>query len=265
MFSTISHTKFTYLLLILYIFFVSWWIRLNFAGLPQPEAFYFDALYGLIPLLGGLYAIFVVSKIWGGYRSIIGKGIIFIAIGLLAQAFGLEVWTYYNLVLKVELPYPSLADVGYFALIPFYTLGALQFAKAAGGKYWIKTAHGKVFAILIPFIMLLVAYGVFVKNIGFSFEDPIKTFFDFGYPLGEIIPVSIAMFTLSLSKKLLGGKMKTRILYLIFAFFFQFLTEYTFLYLTGINMLQNGGLSDILYLTSYMIISMALISFRRYD
>ena len=103
------------------------------------------------------------------------------------------------------------------------------------------------------------------RNIGFDIKNPIKTFFDFGYPLGEIIPVSIALFTLSLSRKLLGGKMKSRIIYLAFAFFFQFITEYAFLFTAGNNTYYNGGFNDLLYATSYTIMTLGLISFRSYE
>ncbi len=195
----------------------------------------------------------------------IGKGLIFIPLGLLGQWFGLQIWTYYNVIAKVEVPYPSLADFGYFALVPCYTIGALMFAKAAGAKFSLRTTTGRILAIIIPFIMLSMAYILFVKDIGFDTSNLIKTFFDFGYPLGEIIPVTIAMFTLSLSRNFLGGKMRTRILYLVFAFSFQFVTEYAFLYAAGANKYTNGGINDLLYATSYFIMSFGLISFKNYD
>lgn len=265
MFATIFKNKVSYLIIALYVIVVLWWIKLQTTGVPTEEAYLFNWSYGLIGLVGSFYCIFSVSKIWGSFRSIIGKGLLYIPAGLLGQWFGLQIWTYYNLVLKVEVPYPSLADVGYFSLIPFYTLGSFMFAKAAGAKFSLRTLHGKFLAVVIPLVMLGVAYSLFVRDIGIDMTDWIKTFLDFGYPLGEIIPVSIALFTFTLSRKLLGGKMKGRILYLVFAFSFQFVTEYTFLYSVGNGTYINGGINDLLYATSYTIMSLGLISFKSYD
>lgn len=265
MFSSIFKNKVSFLILGLYIIILLWWIKLNLSGIPKDEAYLFNWSYGLIPLIGAFYGIFKVPKIWGGYKSILGKGLILIALGLFGQWFGLQIWTYYNIILKVEAPYPSLADIGYFSLVPFYAFGALMFARAAGAKFSLRTLTGKIIALIIPSIMLLVAYGFFMKDLGFDMSNPIKTFFDFGYPLGEIIPVSIAMFTFFLSKQFLGGNMKTRILYLTFAFSFQFITEYAFLYAVTAQTYNNGGINDLLYATSYTIMSLGLISFRNYS
>lgn len=257
--------KMAYVIIGLYLFVLAWWIKLNITGHHTPEAYYFDWSYGLIGLTGSLYSIFYISKIWGGFKSVIGRGLIFIPFGLLGQWIGLQIWTYYNIVLKIAVPYPSWADVGYFSLVPAYTLGSLMFAQATGAKFNLKTKKGKIFAFIIPAIMLLLAYYLFVKDIGITKNNFIKTFFDFGYPLGEIIPVSIAMYTLSYSKKFFGGKFRNRILYLIFAFSFQFITEYYFLYTSGNNTYYNGSFSDLLYATSYTIMSLGLLSFINYE
>lgn len=265
MFAVIRKSVFLKFILLLYIVIFLWWIRLQITyKINTEEAFLFDWSYGFINLSGGLYGIFSVAKRWGGFKSTIGKGLIFIGYGLLSQWIGLQIWTYYNLILKVQVPYPSWADAGYFGLVPFYTIGALMIAKAAGGRFGLRTTWGRTFAVIIPFAMLSVAYFLFVKAIGFNLENPIKIFFDFGYPLGEILPASIAMFTLSLSRGFLGGKMKNRILYLVFAFIFQFFTEYIFLYMSGAGIYVNGGVNDLLYATSYVIMTIGLISFKEF-
>lgn len=265
MFKAIYKNPLSLIILTLYIGIFIWWIRLTSIGHPIPESYIFDWTYGLIGLTGALYGIFSVSKVWGGYKSVMGKGFIFISCGLLAQWLGLQIWTYYNIVAKVAVPYPSLADLGYFGLVPFYTLGALMLARASGAKFSIKTKHGKAYSVLIPLCMLILAYALFVKDIGITKTNLIKTFFDFGYPLGEIIPVSIALITFLSARKLFGGKLKNRIIYLLFAFSFQFLTEYYFLYTSGKNTYYNGSFSDLLYATSYTIMSLGLISFKSYE
>lgn len=266
MISSIFQSKFTYWILFIYIVVVGWWIKLQVGALQNTqEAYIFDWFYGLIGFSGAAYGIYIAISKWGGWNSVIGRGLIFLPLGLLGQWFGLQVWSYFNVVAKVEVPYPSLADVGYFALIPAYALGALMFAQASGAKFSLRTSGGKVWAFFIPFVALLISSALFLKDIGFDFSNPIKLFFDIGYPIGEIIPVAIALFTLTLTKNLLGGTMKIRILYLVGAFFFQFLTEYAFLYTAGTLTYANGGWNDLMYASSYMVMSLGLISFRSYD
>lgn len=265
MIKTIFRNKFTYWILILFTIEFLWWIRIQTFGLfNTDESYFFNWFYGFIAISGALYGIHISISKWGGWSSIIGRGLILLPVGLLSQSFGVTLWWVYNYLARVEVPYPSLADVGFFGLIPAYTLGALMFAIASGAKFSLRTSGGKLYAFLIPFASLVVAYGLFLKNVGFDLSDPIRTFLDIGYPLGEIIPVSIALFILTLSRKFLGGTMKNRILFLTGAFFFQFLTEYAFLYAAGAQTYVNGGWNDLMYAMSYTIMSLGLIAFTDY-
>jgi hypothetical protein len=260
---TIFHTKFVYWILFIYWCILLWWIKLQLYP-NVDQAYLFNWSYGLIALGGAIYGIRISITKWGGWNSVIGRGLIFLSLGLLGQWFGLQIWTYYNVVAKVEVPYPSLADVGYFALIPAYTVAAIMFAKASGTQFSLKTVKGKIQAVIIPLIFLGIAYGLFLKDVGFDTSNLVKLFLDLGYPLGEIIPVVIALVTLVLSRKLLGGTMSHRIFYLIAAFSFQFITEYAFIYTSGKNIYVNGGINDLMYATSYTIMAVGLISFSDY-
>lgn len=265
MIKTILSSKVTYLILFLYAITVAWWVYINTQSLQNTTlSYWFNWFYGIIALIGAIYGLYTSLKVWGGFSSVMGKALIFLALGLLGQWFGLQVWTYYNVIARLEVPYPSLADIGYFALIPCYAIAAYLIAYASGAKFSLKTPIGKILAASIPIAALLTAYFLFIRNVGFDFSDPLRLFLDIGYPLGEIIPVSIALFTISLATGLLGGSMKSRIVFLTIAFSFQFITEYIFLYKAGLGIYNNGGFSDLMYATSYTIMSLVLISFIEY-
>lgn len=265
MWKTLFRNPFTYWILLLYGVLVLWFCRLNSLNLfNTTESYYFNWFYGFIGLSGAFYGLYISVKKWGGGRSLLGRGLIWLPIGLLSQYMGVQLWFYYNVIAQVEVPYPSLADFGFFGLIPAYTMGAYMFAKASGATFSLRTPVGKVLAMIIPLAALSLSYVLFLKGVGFDLNQPLKTFLDFAYPLGEIMPVSIALFTLTLSRGLLGGKMRSRILFLILAFSAQFLTEYLFLYAAGAGTYVNGGFNDLMYGTSYMLMSLALISFTDY-
>ena len=247
-------------IIVIYAILVFFWIWIIINDLKEGTFNnLYGALYPLISLVGGLYGIFLVSKKWGGYKSVIGKGIFFLSLGLLAEVFGQWAWSYYVIIQKIEVPYPSIADIGYFAIIPLYIYAMYNFAKASGIKMGLKSFFGKIQAIIIPLLMVIIAYFLFFKNIPLDFSNPLKIFLDFGYPGFEIIAVSIAILTYSLSRNVLGGIMKFKILFIVFALVFQYVTDYIFLYQVGVGTYYNGGIVDLLYTTSFMIMALAII------
>lgn len=263
MLRSLVRSKYSYYLLFLYLVVLCWWIKLNYiSGIGTGEAYLFNWFYGLIALSGSIYGLLFSSKFWGGWKSVIGRSMFFLSLGLLSQWLGLQVWTYYNVVIKIEVPYPSLADVGYFGLVPFYSLGAFMLALASGVKFSLTSLKGKIVAIVVPLCAFVFAFILFLRDIGFDLASPVKVFFDVAYPLGEIIPVTIAFVILGLSRQFLGGSMRARIHYLIFAFSFQFITEYLFLYKAGNGTYINGGLTDLMYASSYLIMGLGLVAFR---
>jgi hypothetical protein len=250
-------SKQTYLILALYAAILVWWLVIQAGNLEN--VYLFNWAYGLIGLSSAIYAWHIANKRWGGFKSTMGKLIIFLGIGLFAQWLGLQIWTYYNLIAKVEVPYPSLADIGYFALVPAYAIAAVMLAKVCGIKFSLSSLRGKLALFLFPALALGLAFGLFLRNVGFDTTDPIRLFFDIAYPVGEIIPATIALVVLFAANENIGGKMRSRILWLIAAFVFQFLTEYLFLYQTANGSYVNGGIADLMYATSYAIMGLGLV------
>lgn len=225
------------------------------------ENYLFGGVYPILALVGGINGL-IISRIYGGWSSVMGRGIIYLSLALLGQVFGQFIWTYYNIIAKIEVPYPSLADLGYISVIPFNILAMWSFAKASGVKLSLKKLGGKIQAVLIPLILLIAAYALFLKDYQFDFSDPVRIFLDFAYPTGEAIYISLAILTYLLCRNLLGGIMRHKILFFIFAFTVQFLTDYTFLYSISHEFYYNGGIVDLMYATSFGIYSLALLNLK---
>jgi len=239
-----------------------WWIKIfRFGEESGTENYLFNFSYIFFNITGGFSGIYIAKAKWGGFQSSIGRALSFLGLGLLGQGFGLLIWTYYNLFLQVEIPYPSLADIGYFSLIPFYTIAMIKFAQASGAKFALKTLFGQIQVILIPAAMLGLSYLLFLKEVGFDGENLIKLLLDIGYPAGEALSVSLGLLTYSLSRKLLGGMMKSRILFIIIALTFQYITEFLFLFTSGKGLYYNASLVDLMYATSYFLMTLGLLSF----
>lgn len=249
-----------------YFFLLVWWLKIYLLGGEVGlENYLFNLSYIFFNVVGGFFGLKIAREKWGGFKSILGRSISFLSLGLLGQGFGLIIWTYYNLIVKVEIPYPSLADIGYFSLIPFYSLAMVNFAMASGVKFGLKTLIGKFQVVAVPAVMFLLSYILFLKNVGIDLSDPVKTFLDIGYPAGEALSVSLGLLTFSLSRQLLGGRMKKRVLFIIFALVIQYVTEFTFLYTSGIGVYYNASFVDLMYATSYFVMTLGLLSMERFD
>lgn len=214
------------------------------------------ASYQIVAWLGAIIGL-IFSKSWGGRKSVIGRAAIAFSAGLLAQSFGQSIFSYYFYT-GSQAPYPSLADVGFLGSIPMYCYGIVLLGKASGAHISLKSSINKIYAIVIPLIILLISYIVFLKDYEFT-NFTIRTFLDFGYPLGQAFYISLAILAYFLSRNTLGGLMKKPVLFFIAALVFQYACDYTFLYQSSRNIFVGGGLVDMMYLISYFIMSLALV------
>lgn len=228
------------------------------SGTASSINYIFASIYGLMAAFGGVWGILIAKK-WGGFHSVFGKAILFLSIGLLAEEFGQIVFTAYYFILKVEVPYPSLADVGFFGNIPLYIIGILFLAEASGAKLKFKSFNHRLQAVIIPLIMLVVGYFLFLQAYEFDWLNPLKIFLDFGYPLGQAIYISLALATFLLARSVLGGVMRNKIFFILLAFVFQFIADYNFLYQSSRGTWVNGAYGDYLYFIAYFIMTLALL------
>lgn len=241
-----------------------WWIINNFVignqNVAYDNFFDFSEVYGYMAVLGGIWGIIIAHK-WGGFGSIVGKALTMFSFGLFAQEFGQLAYAWYNDIYKVPGPYPSLGDVGFFGSIIFYMYGVTLLAQASGVKIRLQSFASKIQAILIPVLMLGTGYYLFLQGYTFDWSSPLKIFLDFGYPLGQAIYVSLAILTYLLSRGVLGGIMKSKILFILFALVIQFLCDYTFLYQSSKGIWHVGEINDYMYLVAYFVMALALIQF----
>lgn len=238
----------------------AWWI----VGIITPD-FYktrffgdFPSIYAVMALWGGVCGIFVALK-WGGMRSIVGKAIFMFSLGLFAQVFGQLAYAYLAFYKNIPVPYPSIGDIGYFGSIPFYIYGTILLATASGVQIKLRSFSHKLQAVIIPVVMLVVGYFLFLQGYEFDWSNPIKIFLDFGYPFAQAIYVSLALLTYLLSRGILGGIMKSKILFILFALIIQFFSDYTFLYQSSRGVWSAGGFNDYMYLISYFVMTLALL------
>ena len=249
-------------LLLFGILTVWWFISPSFK--PSPDARFlgdFGSIYVILAFLGALWGM-VIAKKWGGYKSIMGKAILFFSLGLMAQVFGQVTYAYFSFVLHVVVPYPSLGDLGYFGSIPIYILGVYYLAKASGVNITLRLFRKKLQAIIVPAGMLFTGYYLFLRTYEFDWSNPVKIFLDFGYPLGQAFYVSLAFLAYLLTRGVLGGIMKSKVLFILGALCMQFLSDYVFLYQSSQGTWSVGGVNDYMYLIAYFTMTLGLLQLK---
>src|SRR3989344_2173025 len=120
-----------------------WWISIYARGLVEgPENNSFTLIYPLFSLVGSIAGLFVAEK-WGGFKSLMGKVICTFSFGLLAQFLGQVLYAYYIYIQGIEVPYPSMGDIGYFGSVIFYIIASIYLARIAGFKFSFRSFEGK--------------------------------------------------------------------------------------------------------------------------
>jgi hypothetical protein len=253
--------KLQILVTLIFLGFVVWWV--SFQHIVDKQGLvtqWFSGTYGVVALIGSVIG-FLAARKWGGFKTVLGKALIFFSLGLLAQEAGQLIYAYYVDAAKIQIPYPSWGDVAYFGSVLLYITAALFLTKAAGAKFSLKNTKYKAIAVLVPVILLASSYGVLLLHHQYDFSKPVTVFLDFGYPMGQAIYISIAITAYLLSRKLLGGVMKSGIVLIILALFIQYVSDSTFIYQSSRGTWLSGKYDDLFYLIAYFTMATAMIKF----
>lgn len=257
----LQKNKLQILITLLYLGCVGWWF--SFQSVVQAQGMSvqrFGYLYGILAFLGALVGL-LAARHWGGYKTVLGKALLFFALGLLAQEAGQLILAYYIYVSKIQIPYPSWGDVAYFGSTLFYICGGYFLTKAAGVRYSLKSARYRAVALLVPAALLLTSFFVFLHHHQYDFHKPVTAFLDFGYPVGDALYISLALLAYLLSRRMLGGIMRAGILILILAMFIQYIADFSFLYQSSRGTYLAGQWVDLTYLTAYFVTASAMVKF----
>lgn len=256
----------TQLLLVLYYFFIfSWWLILFFSGIKDsPTNLAFAFAYGLIPLFGGFFGLLKAKK-WGLFKSAMGKALFFLSVGLLTWSFGEIIWSYYNFVLQIEIPYPSWADASFIVSWPLWTIGVYYLSFATGAKFGLKNKSGQLLVFFIPIIAIMLSYYLLVtvaRQGSFTLEGGLlKVFFDLAYPVWDVIILTLALLIYGLSFKYLGGRFRWPVLIVFLGFVINYIADFGFSYTTTIETFYNGSWVDFLFALAMFTLSFGVNSF----
>ena len=215
----------------------------------------------ILPLIGGLIGI-NNSKHWGGWSSVMGRGLFGLGLGMVAWSGGMVIWNYYLFFTDIQVPYPSAADAIFILSWPLWTYGLVHVSKITGSKFALREKLGRVILTTIPIVIIIFSYYLLFEVARSGLIElgggAVKLFFDLFYPIGDVVILTITVLIYNFSRRYLGGIYKTPILLLLVGFVFNYISDFIFSFTTTNETYFNGHIVDILFTTTMFILALAL-------
>jgi hypothetical protein len=149
--------------------------------------------------LGGLGAAWAAVRAWRVEQQRLATSWGLIALGCWAWAWGEAIWSLYEVVLKEEVPFPSLADVGFLLLPVLAGLGLALWPTGfvAGRDRFAALLDGMIIGGSLLLISWATALGATVEAGG----DTATVVIGAAYPLGDVLMASLVVLLLTRSRR----------------------------------------------------------------
>jgi hypothetical protein len=247
-------------LVVLFVLLSVWWVLSPqmISQYGENFIFQFSHTYFVIALWGVLCGLAYTRCTLKGTRLLV-KAEIFFLLGLFGQVFGQIAYSYYVLVYGDVTPYPSVGDFGFFGTIPFYIIAVLYLLKANKIQVWLQSYEHKLQALLVPLVMLALAYGLFLYDYAFDLSQPMIIFLDFIFPIGQAVHISLAILIYVVARSISNRSMQNFALLILVAFIMQFFSDYTYSYEVNNSTWVPGNLNEYMYLVAYFFMSFGIL------
>jgi hypothetical protein len=171
-----------------------------------------------------------------------------------AWAVGEALWSYYDLVQGVQVPFPSWADAGFLAAIPLACAGLLLFPSSRQ-----RTAH-RVTSLLdgciIATTMLFASWATVLGPLYRSHQGSVlKQSISLAYPVSDVVMVSLVVILIARV-----GRRGWTSLGLVMTGLVAFaVADSSFSYLTEVNNYGSGNFLDTGWVAGYLLIGLGAL------
>ena len=183
-------------------------------------------------------------------KNRLGWALLSISTGVWAA--GEVVWSIYEVIIGVTTPYPSLADVGFLAAVPFAIAGIRAFWSDARGtsSRWRVWFDGVIVAIALT----STAWGFGLRTV---FQSTSSTkLLDLAYPVGDILVGTV----LILAIRRATGQQKGRMALLLIGIASYSISDSAFAFLTAQGAFGSvGNVIDTGWFLGFLLIALAAI------
>jgi hypothetical protein len=227
------------------------------------QGFYPDSMYAFsntVPIvvsgLAVLSSFLALRKYWDTIRSRLSRIWLSFTLGMLLWFFGELGWFVYTMVLNVEIPYPSLADifwlVGYVPLFLALLFYVQLFQPVISRKLFFIAGFSVACVSILTFPLLI------MPVLAEASEDFVMLFINLAYPSLDLMlflesVLGLSVFTIAKVKSRVGVAWRiinAAILTIVLA-------DMTFSYTTLNGTYYNGHPAELLFHVSYLLFALA--------
>ncbi len=236
---------------VLFAFVLAWGIYLQFLEEKAGDINYlYNVAYSLLFFYGGVVALYGALSL--RLRGNFGRAQLGFAIAFITQAVALWMWTYYNLILGVEIPYPSWADLFFLIFVPTAGMATWYLMKIYQWEIKSRLVLESVVMLGIFSYVILAYVNIPDLSEGLSMLEKAMNVI---YPLSDAIIFAMVYLVLRAS----GGRVQQGIILFLSGLAVHSIGDFIFSYRTAAGTYWNGDVSDIALTIAGFLMSMGFI------
>lgn len=220
---------------------------------------FFNFLIISIAATGGFICL-TRMRYWGGYRSKLGKMLLFYGLGMFAWAIGAGIWVSQYIFLDIAVPFPGWSDVAYIFVNPCFIAGFALFAHVVALKDQPDQMQQKLLFFLIPVALSLVVF-YFVYTVGWGVDSDtdsvLALMLNFYYTGGDIVTLLVLLIFGSTKFNYLGERLRLPFMLALISLPVSYVADILFAYTTATGTYVNGGITDFFYATLLTLLGFA--------
>jgi PAS domain S-box-containing protein len=185
------------------------------------------------------------------------RGWTLLALSAGAWALGQVVWAYYALVLDIEIPFPSIADIGMLGAAALAFAGILSFWDAPRGTAtrWIVWLDGLIIVLSLIFTEWALDLKTTVIAAIQSTDPPTTAYLNPAYLLADILVATMVI----LAIRRATHRQRGRMLLLLGGLSANALSDSTFAYLSANGAYNAGDVLDTGWVVGYLLVALAAL------
>ena len=212
-----------------------------------------DAVDDIGELIAALCAAFMCGL--AARRVRVGRvSWLLLALSSFAWATGEALWSYYDLARGVQVPFPSWADAGFLAAIPFACAGLVLFPSSR--QRAADRVQGLLDGCIIATTVLFASWATVLGPLYRSHQgSALKQSIALAYPVSDVVLVSVVVILIARS-----GRRGWTSLGLVMTGLVAFaVADSSFTYLTEVNNYGSGTFLDTGWVAGYLLISLGAL------
>ena len=165
------------------------WMRFGWGG-ATVSLWFFDMAFVVVTAAAAVACASAAWRATGRTR----RAWMLLGLAALSWSSGQLVWSYYELSGTETVPFPSWADAGYLAFVPFAVAGLLTFP---GARHWMKDVRTVTDGIIIGSSLLYIAWLFVLAPVvhASAGSSPLEQGLAVAYPLSDVVLITIVYVT----------------------------------------------------------------------